>query len=91
MSNIIQDHEMRIKALENTLLSLSLSNIEGFEIEETTHSTANTQRIIPHALGQEPKGIVILYGDVYVKDYDESQIDVRSTQSKQKFKIKLLK
>lgn len=87
----MNDLEKRVKQLEDHILYLSVDNIVGEEIADRTHGTANTQKLIPHNLGVEPKGFLIVYGDVYIKDWDEKQIDIRSTQTSTNFKIKLLR
>ena len=85
------DLEKRVRMLEDAIIRLSMDNMMTATIEDTTASTANTKKLIPHGMGKEPQGYVILFGDVYVKDYDETQVDVRSTQASTAFKIKLLK
>lgn len=85
------DLEKRLKEIEDRILRLTMDNISSVTIEDRTHGTANTQKLIPHSLGSEPQGYVVVTGDVYIKDMDEKQIDIRSTQASMDFKIKLLR
>ena len=89
--SLISILENRIKKLEDKILNLTLDSFVGEVIEETTDPTANTKRAILHSLGKEPAGVIIVYGRVYVEDFDQSVIDVRSPIASEKFKIKVLK
>lgn len=81
----------RIQKLESQVSELS-RNIQKLspkeeEITGVTGSSANTQKTFSHGLKKKPSGFKHVTGDVYVFDMNELQVDVRSTQTSQNFKI----
>ena len=79
-----KDIESRLQSLERLASRLSPREVR---VTGTTSSTANTASPITHSLGKRPDRYALVYGDVYVFDLNEKYVDIRSTQTSQRYEI----
>ncbi|UOF82112.1 hypothetical protein [Caudoviricetes sp.] len=94
---MIPEMNKRIVDLESKLESFALKiqqleranrNTDNEEIlSGTSHPTANSDLKMVHRLGRIPTKVIVVKGCVYIKDFDDKYIDVRSTLTSQDFKI----
>jgi hypothetical protein len=68
---------------------VSLDNFKYREVTGTTHGTANTSLKFKHGFNAAPRLVFIVEGDVYIPfgGIGANDIDVRSTQTSQKFRL----
>lgn len=80
-------------AVSNVLSNVSRDNMVSVVIDDTTASSANTSKPFRHNLGVIPTIYTVLEGNAYVEygSVTDQEIDVRSTNASETFKLLLIK
>jgi hypothetical protein len=81
------------QSLTRLFANISLDNFNASEFSGTTASSANTQARFRHGLDSIPSMVLILEGNAYVA-FDgagQSEVDIRSTGTSQRFRAVAIK
>lgn len=73
--------------LSRILTNLNLDNLNHRFITGTTDPVANTQRLFKHGMTPRPSIAWTVEGNAYVKQISNTDVDVRSNQASQNFKL----
>ena len=73
--------------IKEMLYNLDADNLNGRILSGTTNSTANTQTLFNHNLQTTPMIVIPIRGNVYIYDFNETTIDIRSTQTSVNFDV----
>lgn len=81
------------KALSSVLSNISSDNMVKLELEGETASVADTKKVFKHGMGSVPSLWLILEGNVYIQrnSVTENEIDIRSVNTDESFRIVLIK
>jgi len=66
---------------------LSADNLNGIFLEGTTSTTINTESLFKHNGRTMPVFAIPVTGNVYIESFDDTNIDVRSNNVSQNFKL----
>lgn len=69
------------------LVNLNLENMNGIYINDVTAAIANTEKLVKHTLGTNPRFYIPIEGNFYVHKMGVNTIDVRSNQTSVAFKL----
>lgn len=84
--SIGDSNQLFVAKLNDILTSLNLDNLRYRTISGTTDSVANTQRLFKHGMTPRPWVVLPVEGDVYIYRIDNTNVDIRSTQTSISFK-----
>lgn len=67
--------------LNRILSNINLDNLRYRYITGTTDAVANTERLFAHGMTPRPWIVLPITGDVYIQNLDNTNVDIRSTQT----------
>jgi len=73
--------------LNKILSNLNLDNIKYRRLEGITDITPHTEQIVKHGLDPRPWLVIPLKGNVYIHNYSNDDVDVRSAQSEVPYEL----
>lgn len=81
------------KAVQSVFANISVDNFASVLVDDTTSGTANSKKVFRHGFDRAPSFWIVLEGNAYVQygGVTDQEIDVRSTNANEKFKLLIVK